>query len=254
MLLAIDAGNSNVVIGCFEGEKIVKVFRMVTDSLKTEDEYAAGIKSILEFNNFDMNALSGAVISCVVPPLTKVFRGTARQLTGEEAFVIGSGIKTGLNILIDNPAELAADMVSSAVGALSSYPVPAITIDMGTATKICAIDANKSFLGGAICPGIEISSDALFRGAALLPRVPVEAPKKAISSNTRECMQSGIVYGAAAMIEGMIARFEEELGTSATVIATGGLAPQIIPHCRVDIIHDPILILNGLRVLYERNR
>ncbi len=240
MLLAIDAGNSNVVIGCFEGEKIVKVFRMVTDSLKTEDEYAAGIKSILEFNNFDMNALSGAVISCVVPPLTKVFRGTARQLTGEEAFVIGSGIKTGLNILIDNPAELAADMVSSAVGALSSYPVPAITIDMGTATPIC--------------PGIEISSDALFRGAALLPRVPVEAPKKAISSNTRECMQSGIVYGAAAMIEGMIARFEEELGTSATVIATGGLAPQIIPHCRVDIIHDPILILNGLRVLYERNR
>lgn len=254
MLLAIDAGNSNVVIGCFDGTRIVKVFRMVTDKLKTEDEYAAGIKSILAFNGIDTGDFTGAAISCVVPPLTNVFRAAAMSLTGVPAFVVGSGIKTGLNILIDNPAELAADMVSSAVGALSGYPVPAITIDMGTATKICAIDSNRGFLGGAICPGIAISSDALTRGASLLPRVPIEAPKKAISSGTRECMQSGIVFGAAAMIEGMTARFEEELGMKATVIATGGLAPQIIPHCRLDIIHDPYLILNGLRVLYEKNR
>ena len=254
MLLAIDAGNSNVVIGCFDGAKIVKVFRMVTDTLKTEDEYAAGIKSIFDFNGVDTNAFTGAVISCVVPPLTNVFKAAAKRLTGETALVIGSGIKTGLNILIDNPAELAADMVSSAVGALSSYPAPLITIDMGTATKICAIDSNRSFLGGAICPGIAISSDALTRGASLLPRVLIEAPKKAISSGTRECMQSGIVFGAASMIDGMIARFEEELGMKATVVATGGLASQIIPHCQTEITHDPNLILNGLRVLYEKNR
>lgn len=254
MLLAIDVGNSNVVIGCFEGDKIVKEFRMVTDTLKTEDEYAAGIKSILEFEGISTDSLSGAAISCVVPPLAHVFSAVAKRLTRVDAFVVGSGIKTGLNILIDNPAELAADMVSSAVGALARYPVPAITIDLGTATKICVIDSNRSFLGGAICPGTAISSDALTRGASLLPRVPIEAPKNAISSSTRECMQSGIVFGAASMIDGMIERFEEELGVKATVIATGGLAPQIIPHCRTEIIRDPHLILNGLRIMYEKNR
>ena len=254
MLLAIDVGNSNVVIGCLDGAKIVKEFRMVTDTLKTEDEYAAGIKSIFDFNGINTDDFTGSVISCVVPPLTNVFKAAAKSLTGASAFVIGSGIKTGLNILIDNPAELAADMVASAVGALAGYPAPLITIDMGTATKICAIDVNKGFLGGAICPGIAISSDALTRGASLLPRVLIEAPKKAISSGTRECMQSGIVFGAASMIDGMIARFEQELGMKATVVATGGLAAQIIPYCNTEIVHDPHLILNGLRVLYEKNK
>ena len=254
MLLAIDVGNSNVVIGCFDGIKIVKVFRMVTDTLKTEDEYAAGIKSIFDFNGIDTDDFTGAVISCVVPPLTNVFRAAAQSLTGEPAFVIGSGIKTGLNILIDNPADLAADMVCSAVGALAGYPVPIIIIDMGTATKITVIDKNSAYIGGAICPGVALSADAMTRGASLLPKVHIEAPKKAINGVTVAAMRSGIVFGTASMIDGMVARFEEELGMKAPVVATGGLAPQIIPHCRVDIVHDPHLILNGLRVLYEKNR
>ena len=254
MILAIDVGNSNVVIGCIDGDKIPYVFRMVTDSLKTEDEYAAGIKSILKFNDIDPEGFSGAAISCVVPPLSTAICSAAKRLTGTTPFVVGSGIKTGLNILIDNPAELAADMVASAVGALSRYPVPAITIDLGTATKICVIDSNRGFLGGAICPGVALSSDALSRGASLLPRITIEAPKKVISSGTRECMQSGSVYGTAAMIDGMVQRMEEELGEKTTVIATGGIAAQIIPHCKTEIVHEPNLILHGLRVLYEKNR
>ncbi|MDR0839333.1 MAG: type III pantothenate kinase [Oscillospiraceae bacterium] len=254
MILAIDVGNSNVVIGVIEGERILRVFRMVTDLLKTEDEYAAGMKSILDFNGLDARGFDGAAISSVVPPLTNVFREAVRKLTGMPAFVVGSGIKTGLNILIDNPAELAADMVCSAVAAIAKYAAPAFIIDLGTATKITVIDKNGSYIGGAICPGVSLSADALARGASLLPKVMIEAPKKAICGVTTDAMKSGIVFGAAAMIDGMLLRFEEELGSKATVVATGGLAPAIVPHCRAEIVCDPNLILDGLRILFEKNK
>ncbi|MDR0904926.1 MAG: type III pantothenate kinase [Oscillospiraceae bacterium] len=254
MLLAIDIGNSNIVIGCIDGDKIVRVFRMVTDLLKTEDEYAAGIRSILDFNDIDSHSFTGAAISSVVPPLTNVFREAVNRLTGLPAFLVGSGIKTGLNILIDNPAELAADMVCSAVAALAKYPAPIFIIDMGTATKITVIDRNGSYIGGAICPGVALSADGLSRGASLLPKVPIDAPKKAINGVTTDAMKSGIVFGAAAMVDGMLRRFTEELGESATVVATGGLAAKVVPHCRETILLDDNLILDGLRLLYEKNR
>ena len=254
MLLAIDIGNSNIVIGCVDGEKIVRVFRMVTDQLKTEDEYAAGIVSILEFNGIAATEFTGAAISSVVPPLTGVFRDAVKRLTGLTAFVVGSGVKTGLNILIDNPAELAADMVCSAVAAPAKYALPIFIVDMGTATKITVIDRNGAYIGGAICPGVTLSADALTRGASLLPKVPIEAPKKAINGVTVDAMKSGIVFGAAAMLDGMLQRFAEELGAPATVVATGGIAPRIVPHCRAKIICDEHLILDGLRILYEKNK
>ena len=254
MLLAIDIGNSNIVIGCIDGDKIIRVFRMVTDHLKTEDEYAAGMASILAFNGVDSGAFTGAAISSVVPPLTGVFREAAKRLTGLTAFVVGSGVKTGLNIMIDNPAELAADMVCSAVAAPTKYALPIFIIDMGTATKITVIDKNGAYIGGAICPGVTLSADALTRGASLLPKVPVEAPKKAINGVTVDAMKSGIVFGAAAMLDGMLLRFEDELGAPGTVVATGGIASRIVPHCRASIVCDDHLILDGLRILYEKNK
>jgi type III pantothenate kinase len=181
-------------------------------------------------------------------------REAVRRLTGETALVVTAGIKTGLNILIDNPAELGSDMAATAVAAIAKYPVPLVIVDMGTATKLTAIDANGGFIGGAIAPGVAKSADALSSGASLLPRVQIEAPRKCICSGTIDCMKSGIVFGAAAMVDGMLDRFAEELGALPTVIATGGLAPRVVPHCRADIILDDNLILDGLRILYEKNR
>ncbi|MDR0861525.1 MAG: type III pantothenate kinase [Oscillospiraceae bacterium] len=254
MLLAIDIGNSNVVIGCFEGDEITHVFRLVTDILKTEDEYAVDIKNILEFNGVDRRDFTGAIISSVVPPLTNVFRVAVTKLTGLQSIIVGSGIKTGLNILIDNPAELGSDMAATAVAAIARYPLPVVIVDMGTATKISVVNATGGFIGGAICPGVALSLDALSRGASLLPKIPIEAPKKHICSGTIDCMKSGTVFGAAAMVDGMIDRFEEEIGTIASVVATGGISPSVIPHCRREIVCDDNLLLTGLRILYDKNK
>ena len=254
MLLAIDIGNSNIVIGCFEGERMRHVFRMETDTAKTEDEYAVQIKNILDFNGVDCRDLTGAIISCVVPPLSNVFRSAVMKLTGLVALMVGAGIKTGLNILIENPAELAGDMVAVSVGAAAKYAPPVIMVDMGTATKIVVINAAGAYIGGAICPGVRLSADTLSSGAALLPKVSIEAPKNAIRGDTIGAMRSGIVFGAAAMVDGMIARFEEEIGRAATVVATGGLARDVIPHCKREIILDEHLLLTGLRLLYEKNQ
>ena len=254
MLLAIDIGNSNIVIGCFEGQRIRHVFRIVTDTKKTEDEYAVGIRNMLDFNGVDCSGFTGAIISCVVPPLSSVFRSAVMRLTGLPALTVGAGIKTGLNILIENPAELAGDMLAVSIGAAAKYRPPVIMVDMGTATKICVLNAAGAYIGGAICPGVMQSADTLSAGAALLPKVSIEAPRNAIRGDTAGAMRSGIVFGAAAMVDGMIARFEEEMGMSATVVATGGFAPGVIPHCKRQIILDENLLLTGLRILYEKNQ
>ena len=253
MLLAIDAGNSNIVIGCLEGGEILRVFRMATDISKSEDEYAVNIKDILSFNGVDSAAFGGVVISSVVPPLTKVLRDAVKMLTGKDAVVVGAGVKTGLNILIEDPAQLGSDMVAAAVGAAARYKLPAIIIDMGTATKLTVIDKNGGFIGGAIFPGVALSMNALSSETSQLPKVPIEAPAKCISANTVDCMKSGAIFGNAAMIDGMAERFESELGASASVIATGGLADGIYQHCRRDIVHDPHLLLRGLGIIYEKN-
>jgi len=254
MILAIDVGNSNIVIGCIVDNEITNVFRLSTNTAKTADEYAVEISGILEFHGEDRNKINGSVLSCVVPPLTRVFRNAIRLLTGVNAIVVGAGLKTGMNITIDDPAQLGADMVATAVGALASYEPPIIISDLGTATKMFVLDKNGCFAGGAILPGVALSMNALAAGTSQLPRVPIEAPAKHISANTVDCMKSGAVFGAASAIDGMTERFEAELGARAQIVATGGLSDVVIRHCKREIIHDPHLILRGLGLLYEKNK
>ena len=254
MLLAIDIGNSNVVIGCLNDKnETTSLFRMVTDQKKTEDEYAAGMKTILQNNGIDCAGFEGAIICSVVPPLTEIFRAAVEKLTGRHALVVGAGIKTGLNIVIDDPATLGSDLAAAAVAAMAQFPLPAIIIDMGTATTITVVDEGNRFIGGAIVPGVALSMNALSGGTSLLHKVPIEAPKKCISGTTTECMQSGAVYGNAALLDGMISRFEKELGKPASLVATGGIAPKIIPHCSHEIIYDEDLLLKGLGIIYRKN-
>ena len=255
MLLAIDIGNSNVVIGCLnENNETIHQFRMVTDLKKTDDEYAAGMKMILLHNGIDCNSFEGAIICSVVPPLTEIFRDAVRCVTGHKALVVGTGVKTGLNIMIDNPNTLGSDLVAVSVGAMHGYELPAIVLDMGTATTITVVDRGNKFLGGAIVPGVALSINALSSGTSLLQKVPIEAPTKCISTTTRECMQSGAVYGNAAMIDGMIDRFEQELGCKATVVATGGISAKIVPYCSHEIVQDENLLLRGLGIIYKKNK
>ena len=255
MLLAIDIGNSNVVIGCLdENNRTTALFRMVTDLKKTEDEYAAGMQAILDHNGVDCSAFEGAIICSVVPPLTEIFRTAAEKITGCRAMVVGAGIKTGLNILIENPSSLGSDLVAAAVAAMDQFPLPVIVIDMGTATTITVVDEGGRFIGGAITPGVALSMDALSAGTSLLQKVPLDAPKKCISTTTTECMQSGAVYGNAALLDGMIDRFEKELGKKTSVVATGGIAPKIISHCTHHIVYDEDLLLKGLNIIYKKNK
>ena len=255
MILAIDIGNTNIVIGCIDGGgEIGHVIRISANISKTADEYAADLRNILHFHAVDSSKIDGAVISCVVPPLTRVFKEAVKLLTGADAVIVGAGVKTGMNILIDDPAQLGADMVATAVGALALYKPPIIVADMGTATKIYVLNKNGGFIGGAIASGVSISMNALAAGTSQLPRVPIEAPAKCISANTIDCMKSGAVFGAAAMIDGLISRFEAELGERAQVVATGGLAEAVVPYCERDIVHDPHLALYGLNIIYEKNK
>ena len=255
MLLAVDIGNTNVVIGCLdEQNRVTKLFRMVTDLKKTEDEYAAGIAMILQLGNMDPKSFEGAVICSVVPPLTEIFRKAAEQFTGCKAVVVGAGIKTGLNIMIENPASLGSDIVAASVVAMQEFPLPVIVVDMGTATTITVIDEGNRFLGGAIVPGVALSLNALSSGTSLLQTVPIDAPKKVISDTTIACMQSGAIYGNASMLDGMIDRFEEQLGRKASLVATGGIAAKIVPHCKHEIIYDENLLLRGLGIIYQKNK
>ena len=255
MLLAIDIGNSNVVIGCLdEQERTRALFRMVTDLKKTEDEYAAGMKTILEYNGVDCGGFEGAIICSVVPPLTEIFSMAVEKITGCKALVVGAGVKTGLNVVIENPASLGGDIVAASVAAMAAFPLPVIVIDMGTATTITVVDKGNRYIGGAIVPGVALSMNALSSGTSLLQKVPIEAPKKSICSTTIESMQSGAVFGNAALIDGMIDQFEKELGSQASVVATGGIAAKIIPHCRHSIVYDEDLLLKGLNIIYKKNK
>lgn len=254
MIFAIDIGNTNIVIGCMEGDKIQFIERMSTDESKTELEYAVSFKTVMELYNIQAKDLEGSIISSVVPPLTGSIRAALKKLTNTEPIVIGPGVKTGLNILLDNPAQLGSDLVIGAVAGIKKYGAPLIIIDMGTATTISVIDKNKNFLGGPIIPGVMVSLDALASKTSQLPRINFEPPKHVIGRNTVDCMKSGILYGQAACLDGMIERIEAELGYETTVIATGGLAKVITPYCRRKIVHDDALLLNGLKIIYEKNK
>lgn len=256
MILALDTGNTHTVIGCINAQgEIVDVFRMETNSRRTEYEYASDIGRILELGHMDVREFEGAIISSVVPPMTDTLCRAVKLLAGVTPLVVGAGLKTGLNIGLDDPGTIAADLVSAAVGAKEKYPLPCVIIDMGTATTFSVLDAGGRFLGGAIMPGVAISLNALTEGTSLLPRIEIIPPKKAVGSNTNDCMKSGVVFGAAGSLDGVLDHFEEELGEqAATIVATGGLAGCITPYCRHRILLDDTLLLRGLYILWEKNK
>lgn len=254
MIIAIDVGNTNIVFGCLDDEHIYFISRISTDRFRTSDEYAVLFKSILEMNHAELGKIDGGIISSVVPALSGVLRDAVEKITGHRSLVVGSGVKTGLNILIDNPAQLGSDLVVDAVAAIAEYPKPILVFDMGTATTLSVVDKNGNYIGGMIIPGVTLALEALSRGTSQLPHIRLEAPRRVIGTNTIDCMKSGIVYGNAAILDGTITRIEEELGESATVVATGGLAAIIVPHCKQKIICDENLMLKGLRILYNKNK
>ncbi len=253
MILALDVGNSNIVIGCIDETKIYFISRLTTDSGKTADEYAISFKSIMELYQADLSGVTGAIISSVVPPLNSVLKEAVKRAIGQTPLIVGPGVKTGLNIMIDNPGQLGSDLVVDAVAAIKLYPKPLIIFDMGTATTASVVDENGNYRGGMIIPGVRVSLDALTGRTAQLPRISMEPPKKVIGLNTIDCMRSGILNGSAAMLDGLIDRIEEELGKKTTVIATGGLAKFIVPLCKKQIICDDDLLLKGLLFIYQKN-
>lgn len=253
MILALDMGNTNIVIGCIDDEKIHFTERISTDINKTELEYAVLIKTVLELHSIDAASITGCIISSVIPVLTHVVKSALRKLIKHNPMVVGAGLKTGLNIKIDDPSTLGADLAVSSVAALNEYGAPNIVIDMGTATTITVVDSEGSYIGGIIFPGVKLSLESLVSGTSLLPRISFSTPKKVIGTNTTDAMKSGIIYGEACRIDGMIERFEKELGQKTKVIATGGMAGVIIPHCSRDITLDPDLLLKGLKIIYDKN-
>ncbi len=253
MILAIDIGNTNIVIGIINNDKIIFTGRLATDKLKTADEYALLFSGMLGMNNIVTKDIEGVIISSVVPPLILTMKRAIKTLTDKEAMVLGPGLKTGLNILLDNPAQLGCDQVADAVGAINKYPLPAIVLDMGTATTVSVIDKNRNYIGGLIIPGIRISQEALSSSTSQLPRISLEKPDKIIGKNTVDCMKSGAVYGTASMIDGIAERIEEELGEKVTIIATGGNSESIVPVCKRKVIYDSSLLLDGLNIIYNKN-
>ncbi len=254
MILTVDIGNSNIVIGGVDGEKIVFEARLRTDSTKTSDEYCVDLKSLLDIYGIAAGQMEGAIIGSVVPQVLNSFRTAIKKLTGQDSLVVGPGLKTGLNILLENPGQMGADLVLADVAALREHKPPLIVVDMGTATTISVLDQNGAHIGGCICPGVRISLDALTERTALLPGLQLDKPKRVIGRNTVDAMRSGIMQGTACMIDGMIERMEEELGCKTTVIATGGIAKFVLPLCRTPIIYDKDLIIKGLAALYRDNK
>ncbi|MBQ3482178.1 MAG: type III pantothenate kinase [Oscillospiraceae bacterium] len=254
MILAIDVGNTNIVLGCIDEGEIVSVVRIHTDTRETEAEYTIKLKEIIYAYGMALKAIDGVILSSVVPPVTESIRRAVRQLTGFECMVVGPGIKTGMNIRIDDPGTVAGDLIVGGVAAMQFYGTPAIVLDLGTATTATVIDENGCFRGGAIMPGVKLSYGALAAGTSLLPEISITPPKKCIATNTVDCMRAGAVFGTAAMIDGLIDRMEAELGTPCKLVATGGLASSIVSCCRHEIVCDDDLLLKGMWYLYEKNK
>lgn len=253
MILVVDIGNTNIVLGCFDGDEIVFRERISSTQKSTDLEYAVSIKTALEMNRISLEKVSGVIMSSVVPSITNTFKRAIEKLCGIKPLVVGPGIKTGLSIMIDNPAQLGSDLVVDAVAGINEYPVPQIIIDVGTASTYSIIDSKKNYIGGMITTGMSVSTDALIGRTAQLPTIAFDKPRRLIGKNTVDCLQSGIMYSTACSIDGMIERIEEELGEKCTVIATGGLANLIIPLCKRKIILDEDLMLKGLINIYKRN-
>lgn len=253
MLITIDVGNSYIGLGGYESETLVFVSDIVTDNKKSEDQYAVEIGNIMGLYNINPQNIDGGIISSVVPELTEVIKGAIKKLCGIVCFEVGPGGKSGININIDNPAQLGADTVAEAAAVINKYRCPAIICDLGTATVMAVIDKNKNFNGVIIAAGVGSTSETFSKNTALLPHVSIEQPKKLIGKNTVNSVQSGLIYGTAAMIDGLIERIEREIGEKTTVIATGKMTNKIIPHCDRDIIISDNLVFEGLRLIYLKN-
>ena len=254
MILAIDVGNTNIVLGCIRDGEILFEARMATDRIKTSDQYCAELKTMLELFGVAPGDVEGTIISSVVPLVQQVLERAVARLTGKPCLTVGPGLKTGLNIRIDNPAQAGSDLIVGAVAAIEAYGAPLCVIDLGTATTISVIDQKGAFVGGTIAPGVMLSLNALSSGTAQLPAISLEKPRCAIGTNTVDSMRSGLLLGSAAMLDGMVERIEEELGYPVKVVATGGLAKFIAPLCKREMIIDDNLLLKGLVILYNRNR
>lgn len=251
MILAIDVGNTNIVLGVLDGDDLVTSGRLSTNIYETDEEYAMKLYSFLNIHG--ATNLNGAIISSVVPALIGTLKKAIKLVCGVDALVVGPGIKTGLSIKIDDPAQLGADLVVGAVAAKAKYPCPIIIFDLGTATTGSVIDKNGNFLGGIITTGVKTSINALSSGTALLPQIDITAPKKVIGTNSIESMKSGCVVGTAAMLDGFVDRFQEELGEEATIVVTGGLGKSIAKICKHKMITDENLIIDGLKIIYNKN-
>ncbi len=254
MILAIDIGNTNIVVGCIDQEKTYFIERLSTVRTKTELEYAVDLKTVVDIYHIKRTDIEGCIISSVVPQITNAVKLAAEKVLHKEPMVLGPGVKTGLNIMMDNPGQLGADLVANAVAGIHEYPLPLAIIDMGTASTVSVVDEKKHYVGGMIFPGMGVSLDALTAHASQLSGISIEAPKRIIGKNTIECMKSGVIYSNAAALDGIVDRIEEELGQKITVVATGGLARKIVPHCRREILLDEDLLLKGLLIIYEKNR
>ncbi len=253
MLLAIDIGNTNIVIGGIQDDKIVFEARIATERVKTSDQYGAEIKNMLALFDVKPRDIRDCIISSVVPPVFNSVHTGVIKLTGKQPMVVGPGIKTGLNIQMDNPSQVGSDRIVIAVAALAEYEPPLTLLDLGTATTIEVVDKGNVYMGGCIIPGVRISLEALTNRASQLPGIQLDRPRKVIGKNTVDCMRSGVMYGAAAMLDGMIERVEEELGYSTTVVATGGMAQFVCPLCKRDIKLERDLLLKGLNLIYKKN-
>ncbi len=255
MVLAVDIGNTITEIGFFGDGELLFTERRSSDPAATDFEYAVFIRNALELHGMDIgrSSVEGAIISSVVPDVTPVFAGAIKKLFSVNAKVVGPGIKTGLHIRIDDPAQLGSDLAAQAVAASEYYPLPAAIIDFGTSTTIGIIDKDGCYIGGFLSPGVAVSADALARKASQLPRVSFDKPKKFIGTNTVACLKSGILYGTASMVDGLLDRAEELLGCSFSCVATGALAPLITGLCKRDIKVDKHLLMKGLMIIYSKN-
>jgi type III pantothenate kinase len=254
MLLALDVGNTNTVVGVFDGTSLKTHWRLPTRRGGTSDEYGVLIKVLFDFRALDFRSVDAVIISTVVPSLEAPLQEMSRQFFSVEALVVGPGIKTGMPILYESPREVGADRIVNAVAAFEGYGGPCIVVDFGTATTFDAISERGEYLGGAICPGVGISAEALFQRAARLPRVDITRPRTVIGKTTVTSMQAGLYYGYLALVEGLVARMREEMGGRPKVVATGGLAELVLGESKLVDHLDPLLTLTGLRILFDRNR
>lgn len=254
MILTVDVGNTNIVVGCSKNDKMIFVERLSTAIKKTTLEYAILLKNILEIYDIKADNISGGIIASVVPSETSVIKKSMEKVIKKKVMAVGPGTKTGLSIVIDNPAQLGANLVVGAVAGIKQYGAPLIIFDLSTATTVSVIDKNRNYIGGMILTGVTIALEALINKTSLLQHVAVEAPKKIIGSNTADCMKSGAVFGTAAAIDGIIESLENEIGYKTTVVATGLLAETIVPYCRHDVIIDDDLLIKGLIMIYNKNK